>query len=174
MKRFYQKYIAALLLVFLTYLLAGRFLPALTATASDIDARLQLEQQLQNIEAQIIELEQQLTSTKGEKNTLANKIKQLKNEQAGLRLQIKATNVKLNDLDKKISVTVKTIETNQAKITRLKTDLAKLLRLLYQKDQELLLLRLFIDGGISQLFTDRQLNCITGNILETGIIQPDG
>ena len=69
-------------------------------------------------------------------------------------MQIKATNIKLGDLDKKISVTIKSIESNQEKIARLKTDLSKLIRLLYQKDQELLLLRLFIEGGISQAFTE--------------------
>lgn len=147
MQKFWQKYTAALLLVFLIF-------PKLTAAAPDLAVQQQLEQELQVIEKQISELEQQLTATKGEKKTLTNKISQLKKEQTRLQLQIKATNIKLNDLDKKISVTVKTIETNQAKIARLKTDLAKLLRLLYQKDQELLLLRLFIDGGISQLFTE--------------------
>ena len=147
MKKKSQKFIMALLLVFLIF-------PTITAAAPDPAVQQQLEQELQAIETQITQLEQQLTTTKGEKNTLNNKIKQLKKEQTSLQLQIKATNIKLNDLDKKISVTIKTIETNQDKIARLKTDLAKLIRLLYQKDRELLLLRLFIDGGISQAFTE--------------------
>ena len=146
MKQFHPKYIAVLLLVFLVF-------PALTTAATDADTQ-QLEKELQAIETQITQLEQQLTTTKGEKKTLTNKINQLKKEQARLQLQIKATNIKLGDLDKKISVTVKSIESNQEKIARLKTDLSKLIRLLYQKDQELLLLRLFIEGGISQAFTE--------------------
>ena len=147
MKRFYPKYITAILLIFLIF-----HIPA--AAAPNPVVQQQLENELKAIESQISELEQQLSVTKGEKNTLNNKIKQLKKEQTSLQLQIKATNIKLNDLDKKISITVKTIETNKDKIARLKTDLAKLIRLLYQKDRELLLLRLFIDGGISQAFTE--------------------
>lgn len=154
MKKFWQKFIPALLLVFLTCLPAGRFFPILAAAAPDEAARQQLEQQLQAIEAQITELEQQLSTTKGEKNTLANKIKQLKTEQARLRLQIKSTNVKLNDLDKKLSITAKSIETHKAKIVRLKIDLSKLLRLLHQKDQELFLLRLLIDGGLTEALAE--------------------
>ena len=142
-----KKIILILLLVFLV-------LPNLaTATLSE-DTRQQLEQQLQAIETQISALEQQLSTTKGEKKTLANKIKQLKNEQERLRLQIKSTNIKLGDLDKKISTTVKAIETNKARIARLKIDLAELLRLLNQKDRELFLLKLLIDGGLNEAFAE--------------------
>ena len=129
----WQKFITGLLLVFL--------IVPLSAVATP-DAEVQQQ------------LEQQLSTTKGEKKTLANKIKQLRNEQTRLQLQIKATNIKLNTLDKKITVTVKNIETNTVRIARLKTDLSKLIRLLHQKDQELLLLRLFTEKGISQAFTE--------------------
>lgn len=142
-----QKFLTAILLVCL-------LIPQLTTATPEGDPRQQLEQQLQDIENQITALEQQLTTTKGEKNTLANKIKQLKNEQASLRLQIKATNIKLNDLDKKITVTVKAIEINKAKIARLKTDLAKLLRLLNQKDRELFLLKLVVDSGLTEALNE--------------------
>ncbi len=145
--QFWQKYTIALLVIFLVF-------PALTIAAPDEAARLELEQQLQAIQTQITALEQQLTTTKGEKKTLANKIKQLKHEQERLRLQIKSTNIKLGDLDKKISTTVKAIETNKAKIARLKIDLSKLLRLLNQKDRELFLLKLLIDGGLNEAFAE--------------------
>ncbi len=147
MKQSWQKFILALLVVFLVF-------PTLVAATPDEDTRLQLEQQLQDIETQITALEQQLKTTTGEKKTLANKIKQLKNEQDRLRLQIKATNIKLGDLDKKISTTVKAIETNEAKIIRLKIDLSKLLRLLNQKDRELFLLGLLVDGGLNEAFAE--------------------
>lgn len=147
MKQFWQKLTILLLLIFFIF-------PTLAIATPEEDTRQQLEQQLQDIEAQITALEQQLTTTKGEKNTLANKIKQLKNQQTSLRLQIKATNVKLNDLDKKISTTVMAIETNKAKIERLKNDMSKLLRLLYQKDQELFLLKLLIDGGLNDALAE--------------------
>ena len=148
MQKFWQKHTTiALLFIFLIF-------PLFTAAGPDPAVQQQLEKELQAIETQITELERQLTTTKGEKNTLANKIKRLKNEQAGLRLQIKSTNVKLNDLDKKITVTVKAIDTNKNKITRLKINLSKLLRLLHQKDQELFLLRLLIDGGLTKALTE--------------------
>lgn len=147
MQKLWQKFIVVLLLIFLIF-------PTLTTATTDTDTQQQLEQELQAIETQIAELELQLTNTKGEKKTLANKIKQLKNEQARLRLQIKATNVKLNDLDKKISTTIKAIDTNKAKIARLKINLSKLLRLLHQKDQELFLLRLLIDGGLTEALNE--------------------
>ena len=147
MKRFYPKYITAILLIFLIF-----HIPA--AAAPNPVVQQQLENELKAIESQISELEKQLSVTKGEKKTLTNQINQLKKEQTRLQLQIKATNIKLNNLDKKISITVKSIESNQEKIARLKIDLSKLIRLLYQKDQELLFLRLFIEGGISQAFTE--------------------
>ena len=143
----WQKFITGLLLVFL-------IVPLSAVATPDAEVQQQLEQQLQAVESQIAALEQQLSTTKGEKKTLANKIKQLRNEQTRLQLQIKATNIKLNTLDKKITVTVKNIETNTVRIARLKTDLSKLIRLLHQKDQELLLLRLFTEKGISQAFTE--------------------
>mgnify|MGYP001615168974 CR=1 FL=1 len=147
MKNIWQKFTAALLVIFLVF-------PALTVAAPDEAARLELEQQLQAIQTQITALEQQLSTTTGEKKTLANKIKQLKNEQERLRLQIKSTNIKLGDLDKKIDYTVKAIETHKARIIRLKIDLSKLLRLLNQKDRELFLLKLLIDGGLSEAFAE--------------------
>ena len=142
-----KKYIIIILLI-------GLILPKPTTAAPDLAAQQQLEKELQAIETQITELEQQLTATKGEKKTLNNKIKQLKNEQAKLRLQIKATGLKINELDKKLSLTAQSISANKIKIARLKTDLAKLIRLFYQKNQELWLLRLFIDGGISRTFIE--------------------
>ena len=148
MQKFLKRYFVALLLV--CFVLP---MPSVMAE-SDADTRLQLEQQLQAIESQISALEQQLSTTTGEKKTLANKIKQLKNEQDRLRLQIKATNIKLGDLEKKITVTVKSIETHKAKVARLKIDLTKLIRLLHQKDQELFLLRLLVDGGLNEAFAE--------------------
>ncbi len=138
----------------LTILFTCLIFAKLAMAAPDPNIQEQLEKELQAIETQIGQLEEQLSATKGEKKTLTNKINQLKKEQTRLQLQIKATNIKLNELDKKITVTVKAIESNQDKITRLKTDLAKLIRLLHQKDQDLLLLRIFMEGGISQAFTE--------------------
>lgn len=121
---------------------------------SSTDARQQLEKDLQAIETQIKDLEKQITVTKGEKQTLANKIKQLKNEGDKLRLEIKATNVKINDLETKLTKTAKAIETTKSKIGQLRIELAKLLRTMQQKDEDLFLLNILVSDGLNQAFTE--------------------
>lgn len=148
MKKLFQKITLAALgigLIFCT--------PAASQEATT-DTRQQLEKDLQAIETQIKELEKQITVTKGEKQTLANKIKQLKTEGDRLRLEIKATNVKINDLENKLETTNKAIEVNKSKIARLRAELAQLLRTLQQKNDSMLLLTLFIDGGLNKAFTE--------------------
>lgn len=126
---------------------------AYAQTATDT-SRQQLEQELQAVENQIAELEKQISVTKGEKQTLANKIKQLKNEESRLRLQIKSTNLKINDLEKKLDTTVQAIDANKLKIIQLRTELAKLVRALQQKDDNMFLLRLFAESGLHKAFVE--------------------
>lgn len=122
--------------------------------APDATVQAQLEQELKAIETQIANFEKQLAATKGEKQTLANKIKQLKKEQATLQLKIKETAVRLKDIQKKLTKTEETIAVTQQKHDRLKGELAKLVRLLQQKDQELFILSLTAQGGLSDVFVE--------------------
>ncbi len=138
----------------LTLTLLGVFFSALVYAQTDTETRQQLETELQAIESQITELEKQLSVTNCEKNTLANKIKQLKNEESRLRLQIKATNVKINDLETKLVKTSKAIDVNRSKIAHLRIELAKLLRIMQQKDNDLFLLNILVENGLNQAFVE--------------------
>ncbi len=147
-----KKIVATTLIgVIITATLPTSFTQAQTATDA---SRQQLEQELQAVESQIAELEKQIGVTKGEKQTLANKIKQLKNEESRLRLQIKSTNLKINDLEKKLDTTAQAIDTNKLKIVQLRTELAKLVRALQQKDDNMFLLRLFAESGLHKAFVE--------------------
>lgn len=144
----------------------------------DTSARQELEGQLQAIENQIADLEKQLSNTKGEKNTLAKKIKELKNQEAKLRLEIKATNIKIASLEEKLEKTSTAIENNKSKIAKLKIDLAKLIRIVQQKDQDFFLLNLFIKEGVSQAFVeatnyDRLSDSITNLVQESKKLQKE-
>ncbi len=121
---------------------------------TDTETRQQLETELTAIENQITELEKQLSVTKGEKNTLANKIKQLKNEESRLRLQIKSTNIKINDLETKLVKTSKAIDVNKSKIAHLRIELSKLLRIMRQKDNDLFLLNILVENGLNKAFVE--------------------
>ncbi|MBI2037381.1 MAG: hypothetical protein HYT15_00390 [Candidatus Magasanikbacteria bacterium] len=129
------------------------FLANISIAAPDSN-REQLENELQAIESQIKELEKQISVTKGEKNTLANKIKQLRNEEARLRLEIKATNVKIEDLEQKLVKTSKAIDANKSKIAGLRIELAKMLRTLQQKDEQMFLLNILVEDGLSEAFVE--------------------
>ncbi len=143
-----------IIIILLVAVLFCRPAHAQQADQADLDARQQLETQLQAIENQITDLEKQLAVTKGEKNTLANKIKQLKNEGDSLRLKIKSTNLKINDLEQKLVKTGNAMDANKTKIANLRTELAKLVRAMQQKDSDLFLLNILIDGGLNQAFTE--------------------
>lgn len=163
MNNFFPKLILGLILVGTVFLK-----PVLAQV--DTGARQQLETELQAIESQIADLEKQITVTKGEKQTLANKIKQLKGEGDRLRLQIKATNIKINDLESKLVKTSKAIDANKSKIAQLRMDLAKLLRNMQQKDDNLFLLHLFAESGITEAFTEAnnyaQLSISINNLVQ--------
>jgi peptidoglycan hydrolase CwlO-like protein len=148
MKQFIQKFTLATLLIGVVFCR-----PAI-AQQADTEARQQLEKDLQAIETQIADLEKQITVTKGEKQTLANKIKQLKSEGDKLRLEIKATNVKINDLEVKLDKTGKAIGANKSKIAHLRIELAQLLRTMQQKDEDLFLLHILAEGGLNEAFTE--------------------
>ncbi|MBP6859762.1 MAG: hypothetical protein KBC69_04060 [Candidatus Magasanikbacteria bacterium] len=171
MNNFFSKLILSLILI------GTIFLKPVFAQV-DTGTRLQLETELQAIESQIADLEKQITVTKGEKQTLANKIKQLKSEGDRLRLEIKATNIKINDLESKLVKTSKAIDANKSKIAQLRMDLAKLLRSMQQKDDNLFLLHLFAESGITQAFTEAnnyaQLSISINNLVqESKKIQKD-
>ena len=118
-------------------------------TAED---RALLESQLKDIEAQIAEFEKELKTTQTEKKTLTNKINTLKNTQATLKLQIKKTNIVINDLDGKITVTESEITKNKKKAERLKSDIGAIISLINQKDETLLLEILATENNLAEFY----------------------
>lgn len=126
-----------------------------TATADDLVAQQQLEQELKNIEAQITALEGQIATTGAEKKTLANKIAALKKQQASLVLKIKATSIRLNELNLKLNQTEEEIAVNVQKSNRIKSNLSEVIRFLNQKDRTPFLFTLVNGGGIGALLQER-------------------
>ncbi|HLD61301.1 MAG TPA: hypothetical protein VJA27_04200 [Patescibacteria group bacterium] len=139
------------IIVIIGLLLATSFV---TLASPEEPTRDELEQQLRDIEHQIAQFEKELAVTKTEKNTLANKIKRLKTEQANLRLQIQSTALKITDLKKKVTTTEQKIRMTTLKIDQLRAQIAELLRLLNQKDTELLLESLASGKGLANVFTE--------------------
>ncbi|MBP9695338.1 MAG: lytic murein transglycosylase [Candidatus Magasanikbacteria bacterium] len=126
-----------------------------TASADDLAAQQQLEQELKNIEAQITALEGQIATTSAEKKTLANKIAALKKQQASLVLKIKATSIRLNELNLKLNQTEEEIAVNVQKSNRIKSNLSEVIRFLNQKDRTPFLFTLVNGGGIGALLQER-------------------
>lgn len=125
-----------------------------TFVQADLAAQQALEQELAQIQVQINELEAQLSATVGEKKTLSNRIKQLKNEQAALRLKIKQTSLQIEDLQEKMTDTKAAIETNEQKSARLKDELTILLRILYQKNRQPIIVAVARGDGVSAILRE--------------------
>ncbi len=124
-------------------------LPILPIFADDEEEKAQLQQQLQEIEAQITQLQQQLDTIKGQKNTLQNKIKQLQNQQAALTLQIKSTTLRIADLDTRLEATQAAINESNAKIQLFKQQMTQLIRTINEYDDYPLLYMIVAKNSLS-------------------------
>ncbi len=120
-------------------------------TASLNTSKDELEKQLADIEAQINTFEKQLASTQGEKKTLTNAINKLKSQQSSILLQVKSTTLKLNKINTELSKTEKDITTTKSKEERLKIQLGSVLRLLNNKDEQLLVVSLSETRGLAEV-----------------------
>lgn len=147
MKNFITK--AAILSVFVSGAFLYSPLPAYAEDAGTIKA--QLEQELADIEAQIKDFENQLSKTQGEKKTLTNAINRLRADQDKIRLQIKATTLKINDINQKLTVTEKEITRTKARKDRLAEQIGVVLRYLNTQDQQILLESLSAQGGLAEV-----------------------
>lgn len=107
-----------------------------------------LQQQLQEIENQIAQYQQELTTVQGEKNTLLNKIKQLKNQQATLTLQIKSTNLKVQELGGKIFETQSSINNYTNKAQQLESEIAEFIRTINDYDDFPVLYALITENSL--------------------------
>jgi len=142
-----KKYFISSAMVILFLLpIFGFFIPIVKAETATEQERTDLENQLKEIEQQIADYEKQLAETKTQKNTLANKIKQLQSQQASLRLQIKATVVRLDGIEKDLQITKKDITEIIKKFDILNLEVAALLRLLNTTDQNIMMTLITSDG----------------------------
>lgn len=145
------------IILILAVLLIGTFSSALaqtTPTALSPAEKTQLQQQLQDIENQINQYQQELSQIQGQKNTLQNKVNQLKKQQAALSLRIKATTLQLADITNQISVTQANIDQNIAKGQDLKNQMAKVIKLVYQEDNDSLLYILLSQDNLSDVLSE--------------------
>jgi hypothetical protein len=127
-----------LILFIITAYLSGLFYPGLifAQTATDSSStQAELQQQLQQIEAQITQYQGQLAQTQAQKNTLANKISQLKQQQNVLNLQIQASNLQINQLGQQITQTQTSITQNTADAQYLQNQIAGVLRVINENDE---------------------------------------
>lgn len=153
----YAKTFAVFLLV---TVLMGSFLPAIAAESTQLqqaqDEKSQLQLQLQQIEKQIAEYEKQLSQVQGQKNTLQNKVKQLKSQQSALTLQIRATALRIDKIEKELVKTQQAIEQTIAKSNDLKEQIAQLLRLINARRDRSLYYSLVTKGNISEALAEIQ------------------
>ncbi|MSU74992.1 MAG: hypothetical protein EXS55_00525 [Candidatus Magasanikbacteria bacterium] len=151
-----RKLVSVLFIILMIGLFGTHFF-VVPARADDTGAtQQQLEQQLQDIEKQILVLEKQLATTASQKKTLASQIKKLQTKQDQLRLQIKATNLKLNKIAKNIAVTEVAVASTRATIQDQQRQVAVFLRLMNQQDETPWLVLITEAGGLNKIFTEIQ------------------
>jgi len=114
----------------------------------------QLQQQLQDIESQIAQYQQQLSQIKGQKNTLQNKINQLKKQQATLSLQIQVTALQITATTNQLQDTQKEIDQTASHAEKLKTQVAQVIKLVYQADDYSLLSVLLSQDDLSSVLNE--------------------
>lgn len=147
-----KKYFLAIVIISIIAISGTVSIPvkAQTAAISAAD-KAQLEKELAEIEQQIKAFESQLAETVGEKKTLESAIKKLRNQESSLRLQVQSTNLKIKDLDKKLDVTEQSITKTKTKSEKLKKQLGEIIRLMNQKEQEILLQSLSAKDGLAEV-----------------------
>ena len=122
--------------------------------AAKLEQQNQLQQELKQVEEQIAQYEKELVTIKGEKNTLQNKIKKLKKQQAKLSLEIKATTIKINDLDDKITSTRIAINRSQLASEKLNEQTGRILELIYERDRYPWLYTLANGGSLLSIISE--------------------
>lgn len=138
-------------------IVTGLLLFSLPTFSAELNANTQaeLEQQLKDIEQEINNLQKQLNLTTAQKNTLANKIKQLKIKQNELSALIKQTTIKIDKLEKHISVAETDLKNNALKEIDLKGELVNIIKITNRSDSQMLVSLLSVNG-LSEVFAEVQ------------------
>lgn len=141
--------------VFLILLLGSFLISPNVLALTGNETQADLEQQLKDIEQQIQEYDTQLSLTKTQKATLANKVQQLKNQQFALNLQIKATAIKLKNLDQQIDTVENNIKTSLSEEQKINKGIAVILRQINYEDENIIF-SLLSANGLSDVFNKIQ------------------
>ena len=139
--------------------------PPLQALA---ETQQELQDQLNQVEAQITQYEQQLSQTKTEKQTLTNAINKLKKEQQKITLQIKATNLQINQLGNRLDTTQQSITDTESQLEKSKETTAAILRMLYERDSKPLIEVLLQQNSAFTLFKEADIsNQLSANLISS-------
>ena len=123
--------------------------------AAESDAeRQQLENQLEELEAQIAKDQETLNAYKSQGKTLQSEINRLNTKINALNLQIKAVTISLKKLDQEIASNKKSILTTEEKIAQNKEILTKALQRIYQGENLSLAEILLRNPKLSDFFSD--------------------
>ncbi len=125
-----------------------------SVTFAEVQNKEQLETELRSIEEQIKIYEKELGQTRSEKSSLASKIKQLKSEQSQITLQIKSSDLLIDNLEGEIEVTKGSIEQTEDRTKRLQSDIANTILNIHEKDQASLVIAMAGEGGIAGFFSE--------------------
>ena len=125
-----------------------------SAQLTPTEERETLEKELKDLEDKIAQYENDITKTQQEKKTLQNQIYILKTKIEKLNLQIQQSNTMIKDVSLQVKDTESSIEKTSLKIEDSKSNLADILKLIYQEDQKSLIEILLSDAQISDFFNN--------------------
>mgnify|MGYP001616560264 CR=1 FL=1 len=139
-----------LLIIFFSFFV----LPSILTFAQTVQGqeRVNLEQQLKELEERIAQYDKDITRTDKEKKTLKNQISVLKSKIGQLDTQIKKGNVTIQDLGFQIKDTESSIGKTSFRIENTKEKLTAILRTLSEEDQKSLLEILVAEPKLSNFF----------------------
>ncbi len=160
-----------IIIIFLVLFIGWGPLPVWAQTDGGQPTQAELEQQLQAIEQEIAQYQQQLSQVQGIKNVLINKINQLKSSQAKLKLQIKSTNLRIADLDRRISTTQVAIDKNQTKSDQLQEGVAELVHQLDRYDSQPFWQTFFNTWRLTDLFVELESYLETMTALDRMLLE---
>ncbi len=155
--------------VLLILILVGLAVFSLAQTPQE--ERQALEKELQDLEKQISQYENDITQTQQQKKTFQNQISVLKKKIQQLDLQIKQSNAMIKDISYQIVDTESSIDKTSLKIDETKSNLADILKVIYQEDQKSLVEVMVASAQISDFFSDvealENLNTKSRDLLST-------
>jgi peptidoglycan hydrolase CwlO-like protein len=126
------------------------------STAEQVsNERAALNRQLAELEKQIADFQSQLSKIKGQKNTLAGKIAQLKANQQILEAQIKASALRLGDLEILLRETAAKITADETKIKTLRAEMEKIIFDLHREESRPFVYELILSDNLSQALFER-------------------